>query len=379
MVSVTLEKVTKLFGTVRAVNDVSLHIEEGELFFLLGPSGCGKTTALRIVAGFYEPDEGTLKFGDRVMNTVPPHRRNTGMVFQNYALWPHLNVYENVAYGLNLRSVPRAEKDERVWKALAAVRMEAHADKSPNQLSGGQQQRIALARALVIEPDLLLLDEPLSNLDAKLRLDMRAEIRRLHRETGLTAIYVTHDQKEALSMADRIAIMRDGRIEQVGTPREVYTRPANAFVANFIGETNFLDGTVTEVRDGACVVETAIGPLAAADLTETLPLGEPVRCSVRPESVYLASGHPETNETGSGTTHLPQSAIRNSQSTNRFPAKVLSLTYLGDVEEYWLQVRDAQEMKAVRHNPGVHERREGDAVMVWIDPRDVVVLREQGN
>ncbi|MFQ6099185.1 MAG: ABC transporter ATP-binding protein, partial [Armatimonadota bacterium] len=248
MVSVHLRSVTKRFGDKEAVADATLDIETGELFFLLGPSGCGKTTCLRIVAGFYEPDEGDVLFDDRPMSGVPAHKRNTGMVFQNYALWPHMTVYENVEYGLNVRGLGRDERRERVISALRAVHMSEQAEMRPNQLSGGQQQRIALARALVIEPDVLLLDEPLSNLDARLRLQMREEIRRIHREVGITAIYVTHDQEEALSMADRLAVMNDGRIEQVGTPREVYTRPANEFVAGFIGDTNFIDGVVRAVE-----------------------------------------------------------------------------------------------------------------------------------
>src|SRR5712671_2546615 len=237
---VKLTNLTKKFGETVVVNDVSLEIASQELFFLLGPSGCGKTTLLRLIAGFYQPDGGELFFGGKSMRNVPPHRRNTGMVFQNYALWPHLTVSENVAYGLEVRSVNTDEKNQRVAEALAIVQMEKFADRTPNQLSGGQQQRVALARALVIKPDVLLLDEPLSNLDARLRLELREEIRRIHAQTRITTIYVTHDQKEALSLADRMAVVREGVIEQTGDPRTIYRSPATRFVADFIGETNWI-------------------------------------------------------------------------------------------------------------------------------------------
>ena len=244
---VLIRNLSKRFESTTALKDVSFEIASQELFFLLGPSGCGKTTLLRLVAGFYQPDAGELIFGEKPMNGVPPHQRNTGMVFQNYALWPHLTVAENIAYGLEVRSVSAAERETRVIEALSIVQMEQFARRMPNQLSGGQQQRVALARALVIRPDLLLLDEPLSNLDARLRLEMREEIRRIHAQTKITTIYVTHDQKEALSLADRMAIMHEGRIEQIGEPRDVYRSPANRFIADFIGETNWLPAQVREV------------------------------------------------------------------------------------------------------------------------------------
>ena len=221
MLAVTIEGLTKRFGDFTALDQINLRIEPGELFFLLGPSGCGKTTLLRHIAGFYLPDEGRILFGEQDVTRVPPHRRDTGMMFQSYALWPHLTVAQNVAFGLEERKRPRAEIKERVAAALASVRMENFGDRKINQLSGGQQQRVALARALVIRPRCLLLDEPLSNLDAKLRGEMRQEIRRVCKEFGLTAIYVTHDQKEALSIADRLAVLEAGRLAQVGTPREV--------------------------------------------------------------------------------------------------------------------------------------------------------------
>ena len=284
---VSLHNITKRFGATPVVNEVSLDIADGELFFLLGPSGCGKTTLLRTIAGFYLPDNGTLKFGDRDVTTLPPNQRNTGMVFQNYALWPHMTVAGNVAYGLDVRKIPADEKARRVKAALAAVRMEEFAERPATLLSGGQQQRVALARALVVNPDVLLLDEPLSNLDAKLRLEMREEIRRLHKETGLTTIYVTHDQAEALSLADRVALMNLGRIEQVGTPRELYRSPANEFVRDFLGAANFVEGHVTRIESGRVSVNTPHGEITCALDDPKLAAGQTVTCVVRPHDIIV--------------------------------------------------------------------------------------------
>src|SRR5512139_2190929 len=214
---VIFHKISKRFGPIRAVDDVSLTIEEGEFFTLLGPSGCGKTTLLRLVAGFYQPDAGEIRFGDRRVNEVPPHKRETGMVFQNYALFPHLSVFENVAYGLKARKVPQAEIRRRIGAILEGVQLAGLEDRAPSQLSGGQQQRVALARALVISPQILLMDEPLSNLDARLRVSMREEIRRIQKDLGITTIYVTHDQEEAMAISDRIAIFNTGQTQQIGT------------------------------------------------------------------------------------------------------------------------------------------------------------------
>src|SRR5688572_18621077 len=259
MISIRIQQLTKRFGTVTALQHLDLTIEPGELFFLLGPSGCGKTTLLRSLAGFYIPDEGRIFFGEEDVTTLAPHKRNTGMMFQSYALWPHMSVAEDVAFGLEERKVPKPEIKRRVGEALESVRMGQYAERKPNQLSGGQQQRVALARALVIRPRCLLLDEPLSNLDAKLRLEMRAEIRRVCKEFKLTTVYVTHDQKEALSVSDRMAILDRGRILQVGSPREVYRRPTCKVVADFIGETDFVDGTLVSLTGGAVIVDTPIG------------------------------------------------------------------------------------------------------------------------
>src|SRR3989304_8066500 len=231
MMRIDIENVPKRFGSMAAVSEVSRSIQEGELFTLLGPSGCGKTTLLRLVAGFYAPDGGEIRFDDRVVNAVPPHERGIGMVFQNYALWPHMTVFQNVSYGLKLRKIAAPELAERVRGVLHKVGLTGLGDRYPGQLSGGQQQRVALARALVLNPQILLLDEPLSNLDAKIRIQVRAEIRKLQKELGITTIYVTHDQEEALTLSDRIAVFNQGIVQQVGPPKELYERPANRFVA----------------------------------------------------------------------------------------------------------------------------------------------------
>lgn len=355
MIELHLRNVSKLFGETRAVDNVTFDVKGGELFFLLGPSGCGKTTCLRIIAGFYKPDEGEIYFGDKLMNDVPPYKRNIGMVFQNYALWPHMNVYQNVEYGLNVRKIPAKEKKEKVERVLEIVQMEKYINRNPNQLSGGQQQRIALARALVIEPDVLLLDEPLSNLDAKLRLEMRYEIKRIHSESGITSVYVTHDQKEALSLADRLAIMKDGKVIQIGTPREVYNFPVNRFVADFIGETNFINGKIKTKSNEFYTIDTSIGEIYASLNNKNFPLGNEVSCSIRPESINI-------------TDNLKEGVI------NQFEARIINLTYLGDIEEYWLNIRNSLEAKVVIHNPGQHERRPGSKVYAYFDPNNVVLL-----
>mgnify|MGYP005841455543 CR=1 FL=1 len=299
MVSIRIEGLSRRFGAVDALRGVTLSIREGELFFLLGPSGCGKTTLLRCLAGFCRPDAGRVYFGDDDVTDRPAHRRNTGMVFQGYALWPHMTVEQNVAFGLEMRRIPRPERAHRVQEALRRVHMADLARRRPNELSGGQQQRVALARALVVEPQCLLLDEPLSNLDAGLRIEMRAEIRSLCKTAGLTAVYVTHDQKEALSVADRIAVLRDGRTEQIGTPDDLYRRPNSPFVAGFLGETNFVEATVTSVTDGWATLSSAIGTLRAT-ARASVTAGTRVVCSIRPESIRLNESPDGGANTGRG-------------------------------------------------------------------------------
>ena len=359
-VAVTLDNLTKFFGDVRAVDDISLVIEPGELFFLLGPSGCGKTTLLRCIAGFYEPEKGTIKIGEKDVTKLPPHERDTGMVFQSYALWPHMTVSENVAFGLEMRDVPADERKQRVADALEMVRMSDRAQYKPNQLSGGQQQRVALARALVIHPQCLLLDEPLSNLDAKLRLEMRTEIRRICKEAGLTAIYVTHDQKEALSIADRMAVLEGGVIQQLGTPRDVYERPKNSFVANFIGETNFIDGELLEKSEDSFRVKTAIGELlGSTKLGDEISKGDKVKVSLRPEVIRL--------------NRPPEGA------KNLFAGEVGNTIYLGELAQHKVKMNkgdDELSLQVFELNPKIVARDTVETAKVWVDPADVVVLKD---
>jgi len=350
MVGVKLQSVTKRYGSTPAVVDVSFTVRKGELFFLLGPSGCGKTTLLRMMAGFIKPDEGTIHFDDRHIDPVPPHQRNTGMVFQSYALWPHMSVAENVAYGLRERGLPRAERERRVDEALDTVRMLEYKARMPNQLSGGQQQRVALARALVIEPDVVLLDEPLSNLDAKLRLQMRHEIRRIHAETGITMVYVTHDQVEALSMAQRMAVMSMGRVEQVGEPRALYRRPVNRFVAEFIGEANMIEGTVLRTGDGIATVKTQFGELTAVTGRHKFAPSDEVVCMVRPEGLQLSAAE-----------------------ANNISATVRESVYLGHSEQFVLDAGGLS-LRAVQSNPGESPPQAGQQVDVHFSPGDAVIL-----
>ena len=361
-VSVKFDSITKILGHSRAVDNLTLEIRAGELFFLLGPSGCGKTTALRTVAGFYTPDEGRILFNGQDESRVPPHKRNTGMVFQNYALWPHMDVQSNVAYGLKMRRVPSADKQRRVRRALEIVHMQAYAERMPNQLSGGQQQRIALARALVVEPDVVLLDEPLSNLDAKLRIEMRAQIKDIHLKIARTMIYVTHDQAEALSMADRIAVMRRGRLVQVGTPHELYTRPESAFVAHFIGGTNLIDGTLEEIGD-LLTVKTQAGVVHAKNGVKGIKRGDRVFCSVRPECLKLRSA--------------AESSDNRSRAINHLLAEVKTIMYLGDSEQYSLRLADSVTMHAVEYNPTARKAQVGERVALEFDPQAVVVLPQE--
>ncbi len=288
MVRVKLINVTKRFGDVVAVNNVSFEVKEGELFTLLGPSGCGKTTTLRLIAGFYKPDLGEIYFDDELINDVPPYKRNTGMVFQNYALWPHMRVFDNVAYGLKLRNWPPRKIIKRVKEMLQLVGLAGKEKRYPSELSGGEQQRVALARALVIEPRVLLLDEPLSNLDAKLRVRMRSEIKKIQKKLGITTIYVTHDQEEALSISDRIAVMNKGRIHQIGDPVEIYENPKDLFVADFIGTTNFIPVRVIEFDKESHKITISIGDQKLiTSFYGSVETGSEVICAVRPESLDI--------------------------------------------------------------------------------------------
>jgi iron(III) transport system ATP-binding protein len=354
MTAITLRGITKRYGETTAVDAVDLEIADGELFFLLGPSGCGKTTLLRMIAGFIEPSAGRIFFGAKDVTDLAANKRNVGMVFQSYALWPHMSVSDNVAFGLNVRKVPRKEKDHRVMEALDLVQMGAYAKRKPNQLSGGQQQRVALARALVIKPTILLLDEPLSNLDAKLRLEMRAQIRKLCDQTGITTVYVTHDQKEALSMADRIAVLKDGQIVQQGGARELYMRPRNRFVCDFLGETNFIVGTVEASDNGLTIVQTAAGRLRSAAAPAGLAPGRPVTCAIRPESL----------RTSAIATH-----------TNALSGKLLQSIYLGELAQHLIQVGPDLVVKSLELNPAAPPSP-GRPVHLDVAPEHVVLLAE---
>jgi spermidine/putrescine transport system ATP-binding protein len=294
-VDVRLDRVTKDFGETVAVDDLSLDIHEGEFFSMLGPSGCGKTTTLRMIGGFEEPTRGTVYLGGRDVTNLPPYRRDVNTVFQSYALFPHLNVFENVAFGLRRKKVDKRDIDRRVREALELVDLRGFETRKPSQMSGGQQQRVALARALVNRPKVLLLDEPLGALDLKLRKQMQLELKRIQEEVGITFIYVTHDQEEAMTMSDRLAVMRHGRAEQVGVPEDVYENPQTEFVATFLGASNLLDGELKEERDGISTVLLSGGDVVRLPSSRApFRVGSAVRVGVRPEKIQI-----EADEGGS--------------------------------------------------------------------------------
>ena len=353
---VQLTGITKRFGATRAVDNVSLTIEEGDFFTLLGPSGCGKTTLLRTIAGFHTPEAGEIRFGDQVVNAIPAHRRETGMVFQNYALFPHLSVYDNVAYGLRARRIPRTEAAGRVAAILKSVQLEGLEHRSPSQLSGGQQQRVALARALVISPQILLMDEPLSNLDAKLRVSMRDEIRRIQKHMGITTIYVTHDQEEAMAVSDRIAILSRGRVEQVGTPAGIYFRPASRFAAEFMGGSNILVFNVVSY-DGQAGVITAEADGQTIHISGDPPAGPSVTVSIRPEWIRV----------------VPASESRDQ---NVLAGTVVGSTFLGSMVRYRVIGPGGQVLTVEVHHPeesGI--LADGERLLYRIPPDRPVVLR----
>ena len=362
MTRVRCEEISKRFGDTVALDAIDLDIESGELFFLLGPSGCGKSTLLRLIAGLLPPSSGRIWFDDREVTPLGTERRNAVMCFQSYALWPHLTVRENIRFGLDVRGLARSEQHRRVDEVLELVQMMPYAARKPNELSGGQQQRVALARALVVTPDCLLLDEPLSNLDARLRLDMRSEIRRICKETGVTTLYVTHEQKEALSMADRVAILDGGRIQQIGAPRDVYRRPASRFVASFIGETNLISAQVAKGDGAHAELLTPLGPLTSSTLPrEPLAVGDEVTLSIRPESVLLDVSDSDPNA---------------------FPARLRDSVYLGEIAQHHIVAGpaatgggDGPVLKVFELNPRPMEGRDPTQLRAArVDPKDVVVL-----
>ncbi len=285
---IQLKDIIKRFGTLEAVSHISLEIHDGEIFTLLGPSGCGKTTILRLIGGFHKPDNGEIYFDGKAVTSIPPYERNIGMVFQNYALWPHMTISGNIAYGLKLKKFSRKEINNKVSHVLKLVNLIGLGNRYPGQLSGGQQQRVALARALVLNPSVLLLDEPLSNLDAKIRVQVRAEIRKLQKELAITTIYVTHDQEEALTLSDRIAVINLGKLLQIGSPRDLYERPENPFVADFIGINNLIPGDIQEINAAEkwMKVQTKVGPLICL-VNQGFKLGDHCMISIRPETTSI--------------------------------------------------------------------------------------------
>lgn len=352
--SVRVKNLVKVFDSpggkkVTAVNNVSLAIKPGEFVTLLGPSGCGKTTILRMVAGFENPSSGDVFIGDERVNTLTPDRRDTAMVFQSYALFPHLNVFENVAYGLKIKKMKPEDIRVKVKDLLELVGLSDLETRSPNQLSGGQQQRVALARALVMEPSVLLFDEPLSNLDAKLRIHMRREIRKIQRQFGITSIYVTHDQAEAMSMSDRIIVMNKGVVEQIGTPKEIYATPATQFVADFIGTANIIPSIVTAIATGEVEIE-ALGTRFSIKTHLVLQQGDAVKLIVRPETVSLS------RKAG-------------------IPAEITSSVFMGSYQDYVLSAHN-QNLLIIDSDPANHETfQTGEHVFLGIAPNKLHIVK----
>jgi iron(III) transport system ATP-binding protein len=336
--NIRLKEVVKKFGTLEAVSHISLEIQDGELFTLLGPSGCGKTTLLRLIGGFHKPDGGEIYFGQKAVAGIPPYQRNIGMVFQNYALWPHMRIFENIAYGLKLKKISTPEISSKVTHALKLVNLSGLEKRYPGQLSGGQQQRVALARALVLNPDVLLLDEPLSNLDAKIRIQVRAEIRKLQKELGITTIYVTHDQEEALTLSDRIAVIDHGKIQQIGSPRDLYARPQNPFVADFIGINNLIPGEVKEIQNQGewMKAQTEVGLLTCTCEGRFRP-GDRCMISIRPETASLQP----TEEAEKGL--------------NILAGSINFASYIGNTIRYDVEILNGKIFKVDIQNPWFHQ------------------------
>ncbi|WP_055665668.1 ABC transporter ATP-binding protein [Desnuesiella massiliensis] len=335
-------------GEFKAVDNISVDIKAGEFVTLLGPSGCGKTTTLRMVAGFEIPSSGEIYLGGDMINNLPPDKRDTAMVFQSYALFPHYNIYDNIAYGLKLKKMDKSVIKEKVNNIIDLVGLRGMENRYPNQLSGGQQQRVALARALVMEPGVLLFDEPLSNLDAKLRVYMRTEIRKIQKKVGITAIYVTHDQSEAMSLSDRIIIMNKGIIEQVGTPKEVYYTPQSEFVADFIGTANFLEATIKEVKGGKAILDLG-GTIIDIKYNGDKGAGDRCKLVLRPEAIQIAK-------------------------EGMLSSKVSLSTFMGSYQDYVVEVM-GQEIKIQDNNPQGRETfKEGEEVKISFSALNVHII-----
>ncbi|MFB6183920.1 MAG: ABC transporter ATP-binding protein [Haloarculaceae archaeon] len=371
MSGVEIENVRKTYGDIVAVDDVSLSIEDGELLCLLGPSGCGKTTTLRCIGGLETPTEGRIYLGDDDVTAEPPYRRDTSIVFQNWALFPYKTVLENVAFGLKMAGVDQAERRERAREMLETMQLQAYEDHKPNELSGGQQQRVALARSLVVDPAVLLLDEPLSNLDKRLREEMQIEIGDIHDDLNKTFIYVTHDQDEAFTLADRIGIMNDGSLIQVGEPEEVYENPKNQFVEEFLGDTNFVQGDVTETSANDVVVATALGTDVELTLTgEAGPdVGDSVTIALRPQTLEVGR---ETAGDGSGG---PLSAER---ERGRLTGRVEDVLYRGSTVRYYVSI-DETDLFVERMATGRDDVTEGAEVEVSWAFSDMLCFDDRGN
>jgi iron(III) transport system ATP-binding protein len=357
MVEIRLENLRKTFGEIVATDEVNMVLKEGELSTLLGPSGCGKTTLLRLIAGFYAPDSGHIYFDEREVTEVPPHKRNTGMCFQNYALWPHMTVADNVAYGLKLKRVQgmkytKSAIKKRVETALDLVKMGELGERHVHQLSGGQQQRVALARALVVEPDVLLLDEPLSNLDAKLRINMREEIIRIQKELSITTVYVTHDQSEALSISDMVAVMDKGYVQQFDTPREIYANPQTIFVADFIGQCTFIDGIIQSVGDTLKASIPGNQTVVGRTTIEGYPfeVGEAVKAAVRPEDLNLERERP---------------------TDNNIEGEVTRTIYVGNSLEVYFNVGNISAEALLDPDSKI---KEGDTIHLYMPSDEVMIL-----
>jgi len=354
-IDVQLREVSMQYGSTPVLYGVDLDVHKGEFLSLLGPSGCGKTTTLNIIAGFLTPSRGTVGLAGRVINDVPPYRRNIGMVFQSYALFPHMNVFDNVAFGLKIRRLNPREIARRVEEVLALVQLEGYAARPIRELSGGQQQRVAIARALAIDPLVLLMDEPLSNLDAQLRRQMRVELRRLQRQVGITTIFVTHDQEEALTLSDRLVVMNKGRIEQAGTPVELYRKPRTPFVAQFLGHPNFLFGEVAERRGAATAVRVG-GQIIWATSDEPLAVGAPVAVVLRAESATLHASPPPDR-------------------INALACTIDCTIYLGTNAEYEVRLTDGARIRVVEQiASGIPSHTDGQAAAVCWSPEDTIVL-----
>ncbi len=354
---VRFENVFKRYGDFTAVKDLNLTIEDGALHFILGPSGCGKTTTLRMLAGLESVSEGKIWFDDKDVTNDPAASRGIGMVFQNYALWPHMTVRQNIEYGLKIRKLTKEEISSRVNEVLDFTQLTVFVDRYPGQLSGGQQQRVALARSLAIRPNVLLLDEPLSNLDAKLRVEMRDNISKIHKHTGITTIYVTHDQKEALSMGTHISVMHAGIEVQTGSPKTLYKHPNSPFLAGFIGETNIINGTYEGEENGVHQVQTPLGLIESTNMDQDKEKGEEVSLSIRPEAI-----------------RIDFSKLAETDNSNNFSLELDRLTFLGDVEQFNLRLDENLALKANSFNTPEHDFKIEDKINISILPEDVLIL-----